>query len=94
MNNVITNITERWEKGIPHHPKSVEIFESIEENDWKYGNDYFCWKSGGDGDNGEHLMYLLDIHFEREDYKMTMPELIAENEKVLEEECCDETKVI
>lgn len=66
MSGVITDITERWKRGIPHHPKSVEIFKAIEENDWKYGGDYFCWKSGGDGDNGEHLMYLLDIHFEKE----------------------------
>ena len=29
----------------------------------------FCFKSGGDGDNGEHLMYLLDIHFEQIDKK-------------------------
>lgn len=93
MNNVITDINKRWLEGIHHHPKSIEIFKAIEENDWKYGGDYFCWKYGGDGDNGEHLMYLLDIHFEMEDYKMTMPELIAENEKVLEE-CRDETKVI
>ena len=61
-----TNITVRWEKGIPHHPKSIEIFKALEENDFKYGGDYFCFKSGGDGDNGEHLMYLLDIYFESE----------------------------
>lgn len=64
---VETNITTRWEKGINHHPKSVEIFKAIKDNDWKYGNDYFCWKYGGDGDNGEHLMYLLDIYFEQQD---------------------------
>lgn len=64
INMVETNITTRWEKGIPHHPKSIQIFKAIEENDFKYGGDYFCFKSGGDGDNGEHLMYLLDIYFE------------------------------
>lgn len=85
MNEVITNITKRWEEGIPHHPKSIEIFKIIKDNDWKYGGDYFCWKSGGDGDNGEHLMYLLDIHFEIEDQKMTIPGLISENQKVLNE---------
>ena len=62
-----TNITTRWEKGMDHHPKSIEIFKAIKDNDLKYGNDYFCWKSGGDGDNGEHLMYLLDIYFEQQD---------------------------
>lgn len=64
---VETDITKRWEQDIPHHSKSIEIYKIIEENDWKYGGDYFCWKSGGDGDNGEHLMYLLDIHFEQQD---------------------------
>jgi hypothetical protein len=27
-------------------------------------HDYFGWKCGGDGDNGETLMYELDILFE------------------------------
>jgi hypothetical protein len=26
--------------------------------------DYFCWKTGGDGDNGETLMYQMDAFFE------------------------------
>jgi hypothetical protein len=61
---VETNITKRWESGTKHHPKSIALFKAIKEIDWKYGGDYFCWKSGGDGDNGEHLMYELDIYFE------------------------------
>ena len=65
MKRVETDITKRWEQGIPHHPKSLELFKAIEENDFKYGSDYFCFKSGGDGDNGEHLMYLMDIYFEK-----------------------------
>lgn len=64
---VETNIEKRWENGTPHHPKSEETAKSIAEIDYKYGDDYFCFKFGGDGDNGEHLMYLLDIHFERID---------------------------
>ena len=59
-----TDITKRWEQGIPHHPDSKRIAQAIFDLDWEYGGDYFCWKSGGDGDNGEHLMYLLDIYFE------------------------------
>ena len=55
---------ERWEQGLPHHPKSEEIYNAIAKLDFKYGNDYFCFKSGGDGDNGEHLMYLLDMYFD------------------------------
>ena len=60
------DINARWEKGIPHHPKSEKLFKRLEEIDFKYGEDYFCWKSGGDGDNGEHLLYVLDILFEEE----------------------------
>ena len=66
---VETNINKRWGQGLGHHPKSKEIFKAIKDNDWKYGDDCFCWKEGGDGDNGEHLMYLLDIHFEQEQEK-------------------------
>lgn len=64
---VETNIQKRWEKGIAHHPKSIALFNALSQIDWKYGNDYFCWKSGGDGDNGEHLMYEMDIYFEEMD---------------------------
>ena len=57
-------VGERWEKGIPHDPRSVALYKSIEALDFEQG-DYFGFKSGGDGDNGEHLMYLLDMHFAR-----------------------------
>lgn len=67
MKQIETNITKRWEQGLDHHPRSIKLFESIKNLDWKYGGDFFCWKAGGDGDNGEHMMYLLDIHFETED---------------------------
>jgi hypothetical protein len=59
---VAMNVGDRWELGVPHDPRSVEIYESIRRIDMENG-DYFDWTSGGDGDNGEHLMYLLDIHF-------------------------------
>ena len=64
---VETNITKRWEQGIHHHKKSKEIMKILEDMDLKYGNDYFGWKTGGDGDNGEHLMYEMDIYFEMQD---------------------------
>lgn len=59
----VLNVTERWEQGIEHEEKSVKLFNAIRKIDEEHGGDYFCFKSGGDGDNGEHLMYLLDIHF-------------------------------
>jgi hypothetical protein len=60
-------ITARWEDGIEHDARSIEIFKGISEIDFKEGGDFFGFKSGGDGDNGEHLMYLLDEYFERKD---------------------------
>ena len=46
-----------------HNSKSKEIYDFISELDFKNG-DVFCFKSGGDGDNGELLMDLLDCYFE------------------------------
>lgn len=63
----IPNSGERWEKGIPHHPESEQLLNEIMDIDFWLENDYFCWKKGGDGDNGEQLMYILDMIFERRD---------------------------
>ena len=59
----LTNL-DRWENCIEHHPTSQRIMEFLKEHDFKDYGDYFCWKSGGDGDNGESLMYELDAFFE------------------------------
>lgn len=67
MTNVQTDINKRWEEGIPHHPRSIALFEAIKKIDFELCNDYFGWKSGGDGDNGETFMFELDIYFERLD---------------------------
>ena len=61
---VETDVVKRWEQGIEHDPKSKELVKSIAYLDYRYGNDFFSFKIGGDGDNGEHLMYLLDIYYE------------------------------
>jgi len=61
------DINKRWEDGTPHDHRSEELFNAIADIDYKLGGDFFCWKSGGDGDNGEHLMYELDIYFEQKD---------------------------
>jgi hypothetical protein len=61
------DINKRWEQGMPHHPKSQALFGRLEDIDFRLCDDYFCWKSGGDGDNGETLMYQLDIIFEEDD---------------------------
>jgi len=60
---VETNISVRWEQGVEHHPKSEEIMDAMCYIDAlnKYALDI---DRGGDGDNGETIMFLLDVYFE------------------------------
>jgi hypothetical protein len=67
IDGVQYDINYRWENGIRHHAKSVDLYNRIEQLDFEFQSDFFCWKSGGDGDNGEALMYLLDIYFDEQD---------------------------
>ena len=62
---------KRWEQGVPHHPESLALMKEINELDWQYLKGHFDFKTGGDGDNGETLMYLLDMIFERRDERKT-----------------------
>lgn len=55
---------DRWGAGIEHHPMSLKIMGFIGEHDFYDCGDGFCWKYGGDGDNGENLMYEMDAFFE------------------------------
>lgn len=57
----------RWENGIDHHPMSQRLMSFLLEHDLNDYNDYFCWKKGGDGDNGETLMFEMDAFFETMD---------------------------
>ncbi len=65
------DINDRWESGIPHHPKSIEIGKLIGDIDYKLGGDAQYLQFGGDGDNGEALLYCLDIIFECQDNNET-----------------------
>ena len=69
------DIGKRWEQGIEHHPMAVRIFDMLEKSDWAFADDYFCWKRGGDGDNGETLMYALSVWIE-------LVEAVAEELKI------------
>lgn len=64
---IIADIGKRWEDGVDHHPEAEAIFDLIQEADWIFGEDNFCWKKGGDGDNGETLMFALSVMFELRD---------------------------
>lgn len=60
-------VSERWERGVPHDPRSTEIAKAVADIDFTQNDDCFGFKFGGDGDNGEMLLYLLDVYFERKD---------------------------
>ena len=66
------DINKRWESGTSHHPKSVELMTRVINLDWELMNGWFDFKTGGDGDNGENLMYLMDIFFEEQDAAANM----------------------
>lgn len=54
---------DRWRHGIDHDPRSEELFQILEAADYIYNRRAFDWESGGDGDNGEEMMYALDRYF-------------------------------
>lgn len=56
-------LTEEYGFAKEHNQKSEEIYNFISDLDFKNG-DVFCFKKGGDGDNGEMLMDLLDCYFD------------------------------
>lgn len=62
-------VVARWENGVDHHPKSERLMRFLMDYDFSNDDDFFCWKKGGDGDNGEQLMYQLDAFFEMLDKK-------------------------
>lgn len=70
-----TDITKRWEQGIDHHPEAKKLAKEIAAIDWMFGDDGFGFKFGGDGDNGDELIYLLNILFDLKDAE-------ARNDKV------------
>ncbi len=55
---------DRWSEGMDHHPIAQRLIDFLSEHDFKDYGDYFCWKTGGDGDNGETLAYQMDAFFE------------------------------
>lgn len=54
------DINKRWEDGTPHHIESEKIKKFISKN-------FDEFDFGGDGDNGETLLYILDVYFECKD---------------------------
>ncbi len=52
--------------GIPHDIRSEKLAHAIADIDWE-NEGALDLRFGGDGDLGEHLLYVLDIHFARQD---------------------------
>ena len=45
-----------------HDPRSWELYRFLSDMDYEHG-DSFCFKAGGDGDNGELILAYLDEWF-------------------------------
>ena len=60
---------ENYGMCVEHNPMSEDIYKFISEVDFANG-DFFVFKSGGDGDNGEFLMSLLDEYFKSRIYDL------------------------
>jgi hypothetical protein len=75
------DIEKRWNEGTPHHKESIKLYKILKKIDHVYCDDFLNWKSKddgdastiwsseSDGDNGEMLMYALDLYFECKDAK-------------------------
>jgi hypothetical protein len=59
----------RCSKGYNHHHRSNTLVHDLVKLDFEFFDDHFCWKVGGDGDNGETLMYELDLLMELYDFE-------------------------
>ena len=55
---------DRWSEEDGHHPKSERLMRFLQLHDERDFGNYFGWRIGGDGDNGESLMYQMDAFFE------------------------------
>lgn len=62
------DIDKRWEEGMDHHPESIRLMKELQAVDKLNG--YVAedlLETGGDGDSGETLMFLMDVVFELRD---------------------------
>ena len=55
---------DRWGNSVPHRPMSKRLMNFSADYDLIENGDHFNWKTGGDGDNGEILMFEMDAFFE------------------------------
>jgi len=60
-------LKERLNDCDEHDSRTIKLYEFISQLDFNEAGDAFGFTSGGDGDNGEHLMYLIDCYFADKD---------------------------
>lgn len=60
---------DRWGEDVQHHPMSERLMRFIAKHDFNDYDDYGDWNIGGDGDNGETLMFQMDAFFELLDHE-------------------------
>lgn len=82
VQGIEADIGVRWEEGMDHHPDSIAAIEAMALVDWKLCGLALDISTGGDGDNGETMMYMLDIFYEARDKGLNWKQFIAEAEKV------------
>ena len=63
-------VEKRWEDGVDHDSRSKELYKFMEAYDFKFNGDSLDLSSGGDGDIGETLMYLMDEYFAAKDARL------------------------
>jgi len=71
-----TCMNARWENGVEHHPESEKIIRILRDLDGKLLNHTLDISVGGDGDNGETMMYLLDVYFEAQDKGIDIKDIL------------------
>ena len=76
IHGIETDMNYRWENGVDHHPESEKMIRIMSDLDWAFLGGTLDIKCGGDGDNGEFMMYMLDIYFEAKDKGIDIKEVI------------------
>lgn len=74
-------IQDRWSDGVDHEPESIRFVELMGRMDFENFGDSLCIKTGGDGDNGETLAYIIDALIENGLVAITFPNESADNKE-------------
>lgn len=71
------DLNTRWEEGMDHHPESQAVVRAMSRIDSLLGGDSLDISTGGDGDNGESMMFCLDVYFEAKDRGLDFDQFIG-----------------